>query len=62
MGEIAERMLSGEDCEACGEYIGAEDYGIPMYCSIECAQDRGADESQVVSPEHMRKLYRSMGM
>jgi len=47
MGEIAEAMISGEMCEACGEYIG-EDVGYPLYCSIDCAKDRGADISQVV--------------
>lgn len=48
MGEIAEAMISGEMCEACGEWIG-EDVGYPLYCSIGCAKDRGADISQVVS-------------
>ena len=42
MGEIAEAMLNGELCEACGEYIGDGD-GIPGYCSPQCARDRGAD-------------------
>ncbi len=48
MGEIADQMIGGDMCENCGEYIGAGDMGIPMYCSLECAKNRGADESQVV--------------
>ena len=49
MGEIAEAMISGELCEMCGVALNEEsaDMGIPMYCSIECANDRGADKSQV---------------
>jgi hypothetical protein len=40
MGEIAESMLDGTLCEACGEYIGS-DSGYPNYCSESCANDRG---------------------
>jgi len=50
MGEIADRMLSGQDCEMCGVPLccdGCADLGIPMYCSPECAEDRGAEEAQV---------------
>lgn len=49
MGEIADAMLSGEMCEGCGEFIGCIecDNGFPTYCSPMCAEDRGADESQV---------------
>ena len=44
MGEIAEMMLDGTLCEACGMYIEeGEADGIPRYCSKECAEDRGAD-------------------
>ena len=35
MGEMADYMLSGEDCAACGEYIGV-DAGMPCYCSKTC--------------------------
>ena len=44
MGEIADMMLDGTMCEACGEFIddgGAA--GFPRYCSPQCAGDRGAD-------------------
>lgn len=51
MGEIADDMISGELCEACGEYIGCGDEGIPMYCSIKCAKSRGADIEQVCNEE-----------
>lgn len=50
MGEIAEDMISGNMCEACGEWIGTN-AGIPMYCSLACAKARGADESQVVGED-----------
>lgn len=47
MGDIAESMIGGEMCATCGEYIGCDDYGIPMYCSIECAKEQGAGINQV---------------
>lgn len=42
MGEIAEMMLDGTLCEACGVFIGS-DAGFPQYCSKQCADDRGAE-------------------
>ena len=42
MGEIADAMLDGTLCEACGEYMGS-DAGYPQYCSEECARDRGIE-------------------
>lgn len=50
MGEIADMMLDGTLCEMCGVYIGT-DSGFPMYCSKECANDRGADQSQIAEGE-----------
>lgn len=43
MGEIAEMMLDGTLCEACGVYIDDDDVapGFPRYCSDECAAGRG---------------------
>lgn len=43
MGDIADMMLDGTLCEACGCYLddGAAD-GYPRYCSPQCAKDRGA--------------------
>lgn len=46
MGEIAEMMLEGDLCEGCGMALGGEGYGIPRYCSNECAKDRGFDGIQ----------------
>ncbi len=43
MGEIAEAMLDGTLCEACGVYIEGESPNHPRYCSPQCAEDRGAD-------------------
>jgi hypothetical protein len=40
MGEIAEMMLDGTLCEACGDFIGS-DAGFPQYCSPSCAAGRG---------------------
>ena len=44
MGEIAEMMLDGTLCEACGVLIigeGEEPAGYPQYCSEDCAAGRG---------------------
>lgn len=46
MGDIADMMLEGDLCECCGEALHYGDDqddapGIPMYCSGECAKDRG---------------------
>ena len=51
MGEIAELMIYGDICEMCGVELAGEGYGIPRYCSEECADDRGADYSQVAGEE-----------
>jgi hypothetical protein len=32
MGEMAEYMLNGDDCQYCGEYIGDGD-GYPRSCA-----------------------------
>lgn len=50
MGEIADSMIYGECCEMCGIPLPGEAEGFPRYCSIECADDRGADHAQVISP------------
>lgn len=42
MGDIADMMLDGTLCEACGSYIDTEEPGHPRYCSPQCAADRGA--------------------
>ena len=48
MGEIAESMLNGDLCEACGAFLGCEEQNdYPMYCDSDCAEMRGADEYQV---------------
>jgi hypothetical protein len=46
MGETADMMLEGDLCEACGAALSGEGYGIPRYCSNECARDRGYDGIQ----------------
>jgi len=46
MGEIADMMLTGTMCEGCGEFLDCPQcasMGIPMYCSEDCAKDRGLD-------------------
>jgi hypothetical protein len=32
VGEMADYMLNGDDCEECGEYLGEGD-GFPRTCS-----------------------------
>ena len=52
MGEIADQMINGETCAMCGvplnyskEFTGdGEPYGIPMYCSEECAMSQGVSK------------------
>lgn len=42
MGEYADLLLNGEQCECCGEELMLDEApGHPMYCSNECAKDRG---------------------
>ena len=51
MGEIAEAMLDGTMCAGCGEYLDSEDaqeMGIPMFCTDECAKDHGSSADQSV--------------
>jgi hypothetical protein len=48
MGEIADAMINGEDCEMCGVFLDGQSPGYPRYCSLSCAQDRGAGIEQVV--------------
>lgn len=46
MGEIADMMLEGDLCEACGGALHSDETpGYPMYCSVECAKDRGIPKS-----------------
>ena len=51
MGELADAMISGEDCEMCGTFLGGDAPGYPRYCSLDCAQARGAGIDQVVPEE-----------
>lgn len=37
MGEMADYMLNGDDCECCGQYLG-EGMGFPRTC-VECGGD-----------------------
>ena len=50
MGEIADMMIGGIMCEMCGTYLECdecEDMGIPAYCSLECAENRGRGKEAV---------------
>jgi hypothetical protein len=42
MGEQAEYVLNGDDCQECGEYIG-EGEGFPRTCST-CKGEEVGDE------------------
>ena len=48
MGEIADSMINGEMCVVCGVWLDGETTGYPRYCSKECADSIGADDSLVV--------------
>lgn len=42
MGEIADAMLDGDLCAACGSFIDHEGgEGFPRFCSPQCAGDSG---------------------
>jgi hypothetical protein len=41
MGEIADSMIRGETCNACGIFLEGEGYGVPRVCTNECARDVG---------------------
>jgi hypothetical protein len=58
MGEIADMMLDGTLCEACGEYIG-EGEGFPRYCSEECARNRGVGLEEKPKRKEQIRLARS---
>lgn len=38
MGDVAEMMLDGTLCAACGEFINEHPPGFPSYCSAACAE------------------------
>lgn len=50
MGEIADMMIGGEMCEACGVYLAGTPSGFPSYCSEECAKDRGYKPGEAYIP------------
>jgi hypothetical protein len=57
MGDIAEMMLGGILCEMCGSALDCDECSemdIPMYCSEECANDRGGSIDQVCTHEGNR--------
>lgn len=39
MGEVAEAILSGLLCEACGSYVDGEEPGYPRKCE-ECVDEK----------------------
>lgn len=53
MGEIADMMLDGTMCEACGEFLndGEDGDGLPGYCSRECAESRGMSWEEEPRPK-----------
>ncbi len=55
MGEIAEMMLDGTLCEACGEFMHeGKAGGIPRYCSVQCAASRGVVDQRQASRKPKR--------
>lgn len=57
MGEIAEMMLDGTLCEMCGVAFDPDHVapGYPVYCSRQCASDRGAEW---IAPRRSRQTKR----
>lgn len=52
MGEMAEMMLDGTLCECCGTFIDFDGGdGLPRYCSMQCARDRGAHQLTMTRKE-----------
>lgn len=52
---IAEDMTTGVCCGMCGIFLECEDCensGIPMYCSISCAEDACSTAAQVCNHEN----------
>ncbi len=62
MGEIADMMIGGDLCEMCGSALEGEGYGIPRYCSNECARDRGYDGIQSDGAGTFKKTKKSKGV
>lgn len=62
MAEVAEAMANGEECEACGQYLDGKKPGYARYCSIECADSRGADHDQVVDEDDWADIDPHSGM
>jgi len=66
MGDITEMMLDGTICECCGEYIDDDDFGIPRYCSDNCAEEMGEtqedsnDKKQVDYSPLSKKLLKRL--
>lgn len=48
MGDAAEAILNGDDCEGCGEYIGPGE-GFPRLCSG-CDPEGGGDDHIPAEP------------
>ena len=46
MGEMAEYMLNGDDCQSCGEYLGEGD-GFPRNCAA-CADGEDDDYAKAL--------------
>lgn len=47
---IADLMLGGVMCEMCGEWLECDDCeetGVPAYCSLKCARNRGRGKEAV---------------
>lgn len=56
MGDIAEMMLDGTMCSACGGFMGGAGNGYPVTC-LACAKEEAAEERDplhvgVVAPGH----------
>lgn len=55
MGEYADYMLNGDDCQSCGEYLGSGS-GFPRNCASCEARERQITSSSVVTVTKSKKF------
>ena len=60
MGEMAEYMLNGDDCQYCGEYIGQGD-GYPRSCAS-CAENEKPKAEKMKCTQCNKKLNGQQGL
>ena len=57
MGELAEMMQDGTLCESCGEYLGGDEFKVPLCCGP-CSRERRAAGNYV---QRLGKFWQDLG-